>query len=205
MFELVHRPQGELNVALGVDMVQGLPSHFAQVVDVNVVIHHYNAFGKHGARQSPNRVHHLAGVPGETFANGDNHQVVKDAFGGYVDVHHFRHLLTHKGQEYTLDGVPDPIIFHGRRAHDGGNINRIAAARDAFDVEGGKLVFQRVIAGVIAKRPFDSNVIQIDITFEDELGVGRDFQIDRLALHQFDRLMPQETGKQEFVQIFREG
>ena len=55
--------------------------------------------------------------------------------------------------------------------------------RHAGDVKDGVLVFERVEAGVIAEGAFGAEFVQIHVAFENDLGMGWDFQIDGLALH----------------------
>ena len=58
---------------------------------------------------------------------------------------------------------------------------------------------------MIAEGAFGAEFVEIDVAFEDDLGVGGNFQIDGLALHQFDRLLAQESGDDEFFDIGRRG
>src|SRR5271165_4334424 len=44
--------------------------------------------------------------------------------------------------------------------------------------------------------PFGSQFAELDVAFEDDFGVGGDFEIDGLALDDFDRLAAQEAGDQ---------
>src|SRR5215472_10192354 len=64
VFELIDGTQRELNIPLGIDMVEGLPYHFPDVVHVYVVIHYHDALGEHGTWQTPDGVHHFARVAG---------------------------------------------------------------------------------------------------------------------------------------------
>jgi hypothetical protein len=52
VFELVDGAERELNIALGIDVVESLPGDFAEVVDVHVVVHHHDTLGKHRAGQA---------------------------------------------------------------------------------------------------------------------------------------------------------
>ena len=67
-----------------------------------------------------------------------------------------------------------------------------------------KLVFERVIAGVVAKGALGADVVEVNVAFEDDLGIGGDFEVHRLALDQFDRFLAQETREQELIQILGE-
>src|SRR6266487_3049437 len=72
-------------------------------------------------------------------------------------------------------------------ADDGGGIDGIFAVRDGGDVEDGIRLGQRVIAGVVAERAFFAErFARVNVAFDDEVGVGGDFEVVGLALHEFD-------------------
>ena len=73
---------------------------------------------------------------------------------GMHDIAHFGQLQAHQRQENALDGLAHVEILHGRRADDGGGVDRVLALRDAGDVEHRVFVGQRIEAGVIAERAF---------------------------------------------------
>src|SRR5262249_15392058 len=87
--ERIDGTEGELDVALGVNVVQDFERHFTDVLHIHVLIDNENALGRHRLTQTPDAAHHLAGLPGIGLADGDDHQVVKDAFDGHVDVDQF--------------------------------------------------------------------------------------------------------------------
>ena len=58
---------------------------------------------------------------------------------------------------------------------------------------------------MIAEGAFGAEFVEIDVAFEDDLGVGGDFQIDGLALHQFDRLLAEESGDDVLLDVGRRG
>ena len=58
---------------------------------------------------------------------------------------------------------------------------------------------------MIAEGPFRAKLVEVDVAFEHDLRVGRNFEIHGLALHQFHRLLPQESGDDEFLDIRRRG
>ena len=73
--------------------------------------------------------------------------------------------------------------------------------RDGGDVKDGVEVGQRVVAGVIAERPFlAQRLFGIHVALEHDVRVGRHFQVVGLALDQFDGLLAQVAGEQELVQ-----
>ena len=67
------------------------------------------------------------------------------------------------------------------------------------------LVGHRVEAGVVAEGAFGAQFAQLDVALQNDLGVGRDLQIDRLALDDFDRPAAQETGDEELLDLGRGG
>src|SRR5271169_5995577 len=66
-----------------------------------------------------------------------------------------------------------------------------------------KLPFERVKAGVVAKRTFGSHLPEFDVPLEYDLGIRRDFEINRLTRHQFHRIVPQEAREKKLVHIRR--
>ena len=76
---------------------------------------------------------------------------------------------------------------------------------DAGDVEDGIEIFERVEAGVIAERALGAEFVEIDVAFENDFGVGGNFQVDGFALHQFDGLLAEEAGDQIFLDVGRRG
>src|ERR1035437_4721295 len=78
----------------------------------------------------------------------------------------------------------------------GGLPPTVAAVGDAGDVEDGVFLFHGVEAGVVTEGAFAAEFAEIHIAFEDVLGVGGNFEVDRLAAHEFDRLVHQETGEE---------
>ncbi len=113
-------------------------------------------------------------------------------------------LQAHQGQEDALDGLAHEVVLHGGRADDGGRVDGVLALRDAGDVEDGVLVFERVVAGVIAEGAFRALFAQFHIAFEYDLRVGRHLQVAGFALDHLDRLAAQEPGDHHLVQIRRQ-
>ncbi len=130
---------------------------------------------------------------------------MEDAFDGQVDVHQFGDGQLHQRQEDALDCFAHPGIFLRRLAYYGGRVDRVFPVGHAGDVKDWILVFQRVEAGVISEGAFSAEFVELDITFEDDFGVGWDFEIDGLALHQLDWLLAEESGDDEFFYVGRGG
>ena len=64
---------------------------------------------------------------------------------------------------------------------------------------------QRVEAGVVAEGAFGAQLAQLDVAFENDLGVGGHFEIDGFAFDDFDGLAAQEAGDEEFFDLGRRG
>src|SRR5208282_416853 len=135
MVERIDGAERELNVALGIDVVEDFEHNVPQVLHVYVFVDDHNAFGEHSLAERPDRVHHFAGLAGVRLLDGDDHQVVKNALDGQVDVDEFRDGQLHQGQKHTLDGLTHVSVLLGRLAHDRGRVDRIFAVRNATDVE----------------------------------------------------------------------
>ena len=76
---------------------------------------------------------------------------------------------------------------------------------DALYVEDRKLAFEGVEAGVVAEGPFGAHLADFDVAFEDDFGVGRDFEIHCFAGDEVHRVSAQEAGEHELVHIGRDG
>src|SRR5579864_2011862 len=111
----------------------------------------------------------------------------------------------HERKENALDGLAHPAVLHRRLAHDGGGIDGFFAMRNAGDVEDGVEIVQRIETGVVAERAFGAELVEVDVAFENDFSVGWDFEIDRLALDEFDGLLAEEAGDQEFFNVGRGG
>ncbi len=205
MVERIYRAQGELNVALRVNVVQDLERDLADVLHVHVFIHHDDALGEHGLAQRPDGVHHLARLAGIRFANRDQHQVVKDAFNRKIDVHQLRNCQPHQREKDALDCLAHPSVFHGRLAHDGRRIDRVLAVSDARNVKDRVKIFERVIPSVVAEGALGAKFVEVNVPFEDDLGGGGNFEINGFALDQLNRLLAEKAGDEIFLHVGRRG
>ena len=116
-------------------------------------------FAEHRLAKAPDGVHHFAGVAGVGFADRNQNQVVENAFGRHADVADLGQLQAHQRQKNALDGLAHVEILHRRRAHDRGRVDADSCAAVMHcDVEHRIVVFQRIKAGVIAKRAFAPQV-----------------------------------------------
>ena len=77
--------------------------------------------------------------------------------------------------------------------------------RDRGEMEDRVIIDRGVEAGVIAERSFRPHLARLDVAFEDEIDVGRDFEIDRLALHQLDGFLAQEAGEENLIEPIGQG
>ena len=204
MIERIDRAHHEFDVALGIDIVERLPGDLARVLHIDVLIHHHDDFRKHGLAGAPDRVHHFARVAGIRLADGHQNQVMEDALGRHRDIAHFRQLQPHQRQENAFDGLAHVIVFHGRRPHDGGRVNRFFAVRDGSKVKDRVPIFQRIKTGVIAERAFGAQLAQFDVSFEHDFGLRRHLQVAGLALHHLDGALSQEAGDHHLVQVRRQ-
>ena len=82
MIERVDGAEGELDVALGIDVVGYSQDDFGDVLHVAVLVDNDDDFGEHGLAEGPDGVHDLARVAGIALADGDEHEVVEDGFDG---------------------------------------------------------------------------------------------------------------------------
>src|ERR1035437_6939661 len=102
--ERVDGAEGELDVALGVDVVGYPQDDLGNILDVAVLVDDDDDFGEHGLAERPDGVHHLARMTGITLADGDQHEVVKDGFDGEMDVDDFGDLHLHGGGGKAVEG-----------------------------------------------------------------------------------------------------
>ena len=106
---------------------------------------------------------------------------MEDGLGGEVDVDDLGEGELHEREEDALDGLAHPGVFHGGLADDGGGVDGVFAVGDAGDVEDGVVLLHGVEAGVVAEGAFGAELAELDVAFEDVLGVGGDFEVDGLA------------------------
>jgi hypothetical protein len=58
--------------------------------------------------------------------------------------------------------------------------------------------------GVIAERSFRPHLARLDVTFQDEIDIARNFQVDGFARHQLDRFLADESGEKNFIEPIRQ-
>ncbi len=100
---------------------------------------------------------------------------------GQVVVDDLRQRHTHGRQEDPLGRLPEPRVLGGRLADDDRRIDRVAPHRHRRDAEDRERLGVRVVAGVVAERALDPDVVLRDVPLEDDLRVRGHLEIDRLA------------------------
>ena len=69
-----------------------------------------------------------------------------------------------------------------------------------------RIIFNRSVeTGVIAERSFRPHFARLHVTFEDEIDIGRNFEIDGLARNKLDRFLSEKSGEKNFVQAIGQG
>src|SRR5258708_16797240 len=194
MVKRVDGAQRELNVTLGVDMIENFQRYIGNVLHIHVFVDHDDALGEHSLTERPDGAHHFSSLSRIRFADRDNHQVVEDAFDGKIDVDQFGNGEPHERKKNAFDRFAHIGVFHGRLANDGGGIDRIFAMRDAGQVEYGVKIFEGIETGVIAEGTFGTEFVDIDVAFEDDFAAGGDFKGYRLTLHEFNGGGAEESG-----------
>lgn len=191
---------GEDGIALGIGIGAEAEEDVAGVMNIDIVVHHDHVFGEHHLAHPPEAVHDFVGLHGVGFADADDNEVVKDAFGREGDIDNFGEVHPNDGEEEEQAGAADVEVFHGRYANDGGGVDGIATMGDGGNVENGVEVRQGVIAGVITKGSFHAKGFGgVDIAFNHEIGIGRDFEVVGFAFDEFDGFFAQVTGQEVFI------
>src|SRR5215831_18920300 len=204
VIELIDRPQGELYVAFGIDVIQHSPGYPVEVPDVDVLIHDDYALSQHSPRQRPNAIHHFAGMSRVVFSYRYDHQVVKDAGKGHVVIHDFRELPLHQWQEDALDRFAHPAIFHRRLAYNRSLVNWVLAMSYTGDVKHGELILERIESRMVAERTFGPAFCRLDISLEYDLSIGRDGDVNGFPANKLDGFASQESCYQHLVEVFRQ-
>ena len=76
-------------------MIKNFQRDFAQILHVDVFVHHDDTLGEHRLAERPDGVHHFACLARVRLADGNDHQVVKHAFNRQVDVDQFGNSQLH--------------------------------------------------------------------------------------------------------------
>jgi len=90
---------------------------------------------KHGLAEGPDGVHDLARLAGVGLLDRHQHQVVKDAFDGEMNVDDFGDLHAHGGRKMRSTALPIQASSMGGLPTIGGGVDGVAAMGDAGEVE----------------------------------------------------------------------
>ena len=204
VIEVVERPLGDQDVALRVDVRSHAEEDLCVVVHVHVGVDDDHGLGQREHPEPPDRVHHLLGMAGERLADRDDHAVVERARDREVVVDDLRQGHLDRRQEDPLGRLAEPGVLRRRLPDDDGRVDRVLSHRHSAQPEDRELLGRRVVARVVAERALCAHVVARNVPFEDDLGVRRYLEVDRLAAHELDRLAPQEPGEHELVDVVRE-
>jgi len=134
--------------------------HIIDAVDVDVFIHHHDHLGPGHLAGAPDGAHDLAGVVGVILLDLDEGAGVEDAEHREVVIEDVGDEDFQEGEEETLGGLAEVIVFLRRFADDGGGVDGVAAMGDGGDVEDGELAGERVKAGVVSEWPFGAQLVE---------------------------------------------
>src|SRR5579885_1311593 len=129
---------------------------------------------------------------------------MKNSLRGHRHIHNLRVLHPHDRQKHALHRMAHIEVLLRRRPHYRGQINRLFAACHALHMKDGKLPFERIKTGVIAKWSFGACFVQVHEALEHDFRVRRDLQVVGLAGNHFHRLAPQKSSEHHFVKIGRD-
>ena len=126
-------------------------------------------------------------------------------------MHHYaldaldRDLITQMAQKQRLQRhlAHDARLARGHLADDGGE-DRIAAMGDRGHLHRHIEIFERHIAGALAKGAFRLKQFRADEAFDHDLGVGGHEEVDGLGLHHLDGLPRQRACNRRFIEINRQ-
>ena len=203
--EVVERTFAQQDVTLGVDVCGDAEEDLVVVVDVHPLVDDDHALRQAEQAETPDGVHDLLCLAGEGLADRDDRAVVERAGDRQVVVDDLRHGHPHGRQEDPLGRLAEPGVLGRRLPDDDRRIDRVATHRHRRDVEDGKRLGRRVVAGVVAEGALDSLVARLDVALEDDLGVGRHLEVDGLRLDELDGIAAQKTGEHQLVDVLRQG
>ena len=130
---------------------------------------------------------------------------MENALNGHIDILHLRQHLLQERQENTLRSLGQVGILHGGPAHHRSKVDGVFPVGDSGDMEHRVFVCQRVITRMVAEGSLDAALMGQHIAFQNDFRRGRHLDIHGLALHHFHRLVPEEPGKDHFVNIPGQG
>ena len=175
--EVVERPVGDHDVALRIDVRADVEEDLLVVVHVHVGVDDDDRLRQREHPEAPDRVHHLARVAGERLADRDDHAVVEGAGDREVVVDDLGHGHADGRQEDPLGRLPEPRVLLRRLADDDRRVDRVAPHRHRLDVEDRERLGRRVVAGVVAERALEAELVLLDVALEHDLRVRRHLEV----------------------------
>src|SRR5215475_4569420 len=97
MVQDIHWAFDKDDIPFGIDMVAHDPGDFGKILDIDVMIHNHQNFGKHHLAQAPQCMHDLPRMPRKLLLDRNNRQIMKHAVHRQVHVHDFRQSHTYQG------------------------------------------------------------------------------------------------------------
>src|SRR5262249_19233987 len=97
MVQDIHGAFDKEDIPFGIDMVAHDPGDFGKILDIDVMIHNHQNFGKHHLAQAPQCMHDLPRMRGKLLLYRNNRQIMKDAVYGQVHVDDFRQSNAYQG------------------------------------------------------------------------------------------------------------
>jgi len=185
---------------------KNLLGHGEVISYMNVAADYYYIFAEHHLPCAEKRTQHFHPLARIALLNTHYHQVVGNARGRHVELANLRGYCNFDGcKEYFFSSFSYPSILHGRHSYYCGGIDCIFSVGNAGDMEHRIEVGKRIKAGVITKRPLgDRGFGRVNISFYDEIRVGRYPQVVGKAFDQGHSLTAQECCKEVLIDIFRQ-
>ncbi len=137
MIQHINRSHHKFDIPLRIDVIEGFPRHFMQVLNVHILINNHDDFRKHCLTQAPNAMHDFSRVSGVPFGDAHDHQVMEDAFKRHMHVDNFRKLFADDWQKQTFHCLAHVIIFLRRNSNNDRMINGILPVSNCSQVECG--------------------------------------------------------------------
>ena len=121
-------------------------------------------------------------------------------------INHLREVELYEGEEYPLGGVAYPLVLLRWLSHNGSLINRESPMHYCGYMEFRILGGWGVKAGVVAERSLrNQRFVGVNITLQNDFGVGGILYIDRYTLYELDRFLPDDAGEEILVHLRGQG
>ena len=96
------------------------------------------------------------------------------------------------------------VVLGRRPPDDRRGVYGPAPVSDGREMEHGVVVGQGVVPRVVAERPLDPGLSRRHVPLQHDLRVGRDLEVDGLALDQLDRLLAKNARDRKLVHLWRQ-